>query len=65
MKKLLLIALAFIIHLVAVDRVSGEVPNITLKCYLNLDFSANNTRNTDAEKILRFGLDKYLSLIHI
>ena len=65
MKKLLLIALAFIIHLVAVDRVSGEVPNITLKCYLNLDFSANNTRNTDAEKILRFGLDKYFNAISI
>ena len=65
MKKLLFIALAFIIHLVAVDRVSGEVPNITLKCYLNLDFSANNTRNTDAEKILRFGLDKYFNAISI
>lgn len=65
MKKLLLIALTFIAHLVAVDRVSGEIPNITLKCYLNLDFSANNTRNTDAEKILRFGLDKYFNAISI
>ena len=65
MKKLLLIALTFIVHLVAVDRVSGEIPNITLKCYLNLDFSANNTRNTDAEKILRFGLDKYFNAITI
>ena len=65
MKKLLLIVLAFIIHLVALDRVSSEVPNITLKCYLNLDFSANNTRNTDAEKILRFGLDKYFNAISI
>ncbi|MBL6771171.1 MAG: hypothetical protein ISQ22_07365 [Rhizobiales bacterium] len=45
MKKLLLIALTFIAHLAAVDRVSGEIPNITLKCYLNLDFSANNTRS--------------------
>ena len=52
MKKLLLIALTFIVYLVAVHRVAGEVPNITLKCYLNLDFSANNTRNTDAEKIV-------------
>ena len=65
MKKLLLTALTFIAFLVAVDRVSGEVPNITLKCYLNLDFSANNTRNTDAEKILRFGLDKYFNAISI
>ena len=65
MKKLLLIALTFIVYLVAVHRVAGEVPNITLKCYLNLDFSANNTRNTDAEKIVRFGLDKYFNAISI
>ena len=65
MKKLFLIVLTFIFHLVAVDGVSGEVPNITLKCYLNLDFSANNTRNTNAEKILHFGPDKYFNAISI
>ena len=65
MKKFLLITLTFIVHLIAVDRVSGEVPNITLKCYLNLDFSANNTRNTDAEKIIHFGQDKYFNAISI
>ena len=65
MKRLLIITLTFIIHLVAVDRALSEVPNITLKCYLNLDLSANNTRNTDAEKILRFGLDKYFNSISI
>ena len=65
MKKLFLIVLTFIFYLVAVDGVSGKVPNITLKCYLNLDFSANNTRNTNAEKILRFGPDKYFNAISI
>ena len=60
-----MIALTFIVYLVAVHRVAGEVPNITLKCYLNLDFSANNTRNTDAEKIVRFGLEKYFNAISI
>ena len=65
MKKLLIIVLAFIFHFTAVESVSGEVPNITLKCYLNLDFSANNTRNTDAEKIILFGLDKYFNAISI
>ena len=29
------------------------------------DFSANNTRNTDTEKILRFGLDKYFNAMSI
>lgn len=65
MKKKLIIILALIFHFTSVGSSSGEVPNITLKCYLNLDFSANNTRNTDAEKILRFGLDKYFNSISI
>ncbi len=65
MKQLLIILLTLAIHFVSVDRSYGEVPNITLKCYLNLDFSANNTRNTDSEKILHFGLDKYFRAISI
>ncbi len=65
MKKLLIIVLAFIVQLFPVDTASGEIPNITLKCYLNLDFSANNTRNTDAEKILGFGLDRYFNAVSI
>ena len=65
MQKLLIITLTFIIHFAPVDRALSEVPNITLKCYLNLDFSANNTRNTDTEKILRFGLDKYFNAMSI
>tara|TARA_Y100000768_G_C23713814_1_gene557033 strand:+ start:132 stop:653 length:522 start_codon:yes stop_codon:yes gene_type:complete len=65
MKKLFIIVLAFVVHLSMVDRAAGDIPNITLKCYLNLDFSANNTRNTDAEKILHFGLDKYYNAVSI
>ena len=65
MKQLFIITLISILYFFATDDVKSETPNITLKCYLNLDFSANNTRNTDSEKILRYGVDKYFNSISL
>ena len=65
MKQLFIITLISIFYFLATDDGNSKTPNITLKCYLNLDFSANNTRNTDSEKILRFGVDKYFNSISL
>ena len=65
MKKLFIIILTSILYFFVTDDVKSQAPNITLKCYLNLDFSANNTRNTDWEKILSFGVDKYFNSISL
>ncbi len=65
MKQLFIIILISTLYFFVTDDVKSETPNITLKCYLNLDFSANNTRNTDSDKILRFGVDKYFNSISL
>ena len=65
MKQLFIIILISTLYFFVTDDVKSKTPNITLKCYLNLDFSANNTRNTDLEKILRFGVHKYFNSISL
>jgi hypothetical protein len=54
MKNLLAITLVFILSLFVVEESKGDIPDVTLKCHLNLETSLNNTRKVNTERIFSF-----------
>jgi hypothetical protein len=65
MKNLLAITLVFILSLFVAEESRGDIPNVTLKCHMNLENSKNNTRKINSERILGFGLNKYFMSVSI
>ena len=65
MKNLFAIILLFILSLFVVDESKGDIPDVTLKCHLNLETSLNNTRKVNTERILSFGINKYFRAVSI
>ena len=65
MKNLFAIILLFILSLFVVEESKGDIPDVTLKCHLNLETSLNNTRKVNTERILSFGINKYFRAVSI
>ena len=65
MKKILAITLVVILSVFVVEESRGDIPDVTLKCHLNLETSLNNTRKVNTERILSFGLNKYFMAVSI
>ena len=65
MKNLFAIILLFILSLFVVEESKGDIPDVTLKCHLNLETSLNNARKVNTERILTFGINKYFRAVSI